>query len=153
MRDLDGEDVDINKQQTAAVTDKHQQHHNRMQAKTVSSQDTNPTTISETIPLISPGNHIAPLWHRRLGHISRTAMERLVEEEKVLGLPALNIDTMYDRPCYECLAGRHIASPHHPGLNPPTVPLQLINIDITGPHVQSITHTPYSLNAIDYTSN
>ena len=43
--------------------------------------------------------------------------------------------------------------PHVKNLNPPTQPLQLLCVDITGKHVPSQSKTPYALNAIDYVSN
>jgi hypothetical protein len=100
--------------------------------------------------VVSP---ISQLWHRRLGHVSKTSLERIVHTQGVLGLPVFNTDALYKEPCYECLAGRQHAQPHHLSLNPPTIPLQLIHIDITGPHIASIIHTPYSLNAIDSYTN
>jgi hypothetical protein len=107
-------------------------------------------TATQTAP---PIPHMEHLWHRRMGHISRTGFERILKSDAVTGLPHLVTEDMYPAPCYECLAGRHIALPHHPSENPPTIPLQRIHVDITGPHVASVTHTPYSLNAVDYYTN
>jgi hypothetical protein len=102
---------------------------------------------------VSIPSSISRLWHRRLGHVSKSSLERIMHTQGVLGLPEFNTDDLYNEPCYECLAGRHHAQHHYPSSSPPTIPLQRINIDITGPHVASIIHTPYSLNAIDSYTN
>ena len=118
-----------------------------------------PTIVEPIVPSGSPqdsglgGSSPARLWHRRLGHISHTAIQRILHNNAVTGIPIIKHSKVYNRPCPGCLHGRHAAIPHLPNPDPPTIPLQLIQIDITGKHIPSQCNTPYALNAIDYASN
>ena len=59
---------------------------------------------TNTITHIQPSLHIEHLWHRRMGHISKTVLTRIIESGGVTGLPNIDILSMYNAPCYECLA-------------------------------------------------
>lgn len=69
----------------------------------------------------------AYLWHRRLAHISKERLQRLVKENLLPALDFSDLDT-----CIECVKGK-LTKSRNKESNRSTEPLQLIHTDICGP--------------------
>jgi len=68
------------------------------------------------------------LWHRRLGHISRPWIERLIKEGILHDLDFSDFDT-----CVNCVKGKVTAKVRNTGANRSDNVLELINTGICGP--------------------
>jgi len=68
------------------------------------------------------------LWHRRLGHISRPRIERLINKGILHDLNFSNFDT-----CVDCVKGKLTAKVRNIGANRNDNVLELIHTDICGP--------------------
>ena len=68
------------------------------------------------------------LWHRRLGHISRERLERMVKEGILVDLDFSDFDK-----CVDCIKGKFPAKTRAKGANRCDEILQLIHTDICGP--------------------
>jgi len=68
------------------------------------------------------------LWHRRLGHISRPQIERLIKEGILHDLDFSDFDT-----CVDCVKGKLTAKVRNTGANMRDNVLELIHTDIYGP--------------------
>src|SRR3954469_17685208 len=71
--------------------------------------------------------HSAKLWHRRLGHVSKFRMERLVSEEILQSLDFSEFDV-----CVGCIKGKQTKQ-RRLGTNRSLDVLELIHTDICGP--------------------
>ena len=67
------------------------------------------------------------LWHKRLGHISKQRIQRLVSDEILDSL-----DMTYFQVCIECIKGKQIEKRKF-GANRCTDVLELVHTDICGP--------------------
>ena len=79
------------------------------------------------------------LWHKRLGHISRQIMERLIKDEILLDLDFSNFDTYVD-----CIKGKPIAKVRNAKVDRSIELLGVIHIDICGPF------TPLTIGGYKY---
>jgi len=68
------------------------------------------------------------LWHRRLGHISRPRIERLIKEGILHDLDSFDFDT-----CVDCVKGKLTTKVRNTGANKSDNVLELIHTDICGP--------------------
>jgi len=68
------------------------------------------------------------LWHKRLGHISRPRIERLIKEGILHDLDFSNFDT-----CVDCVKGKLTAKMRNTGANRSDNVLELIHTNICGP--------------------
>ena len=79
------------------------------------------------------------LWHKRLGHISRERMERLIKENILHDLDFSDFET-----CIDCVKGKLTAGARKDKANRSEGILQLIQTDICGPI------TPVALGGFRY---
>ncbi|GKD18351.1 putative ribonuclease H-like domain-containing protein, partial [Tanacetum coccineum] len=88
-------------------------------------------------------------WHRRLGHINFTNINKLVKDNIVRGLPTKRFEN--DQTCVAYLKGKqHRASCKSKFLNPITKPLFMLHMDLFGPtFVSSLMHKKYCLVVTD----
>ena len=68
------------------------------------------------------------LWHKRLGHISRQRIERLIKDEILSGLNFSDFDT-----CGDCIKGKLTAKVRNANVDKSTELLRVIHINICGP--------------------
>nr|GEW72510.1 hypothetical protein [Tanacetum cinerariifolium] len=89
------------------------------------------------------------LWHRRLGHLNFTIINRLVRHNLVRGLPSKCLDN--DHTCAACLKGKqHKASCKTKLVNSVTKPLHTLHMDLFCPtSVSSLNHKWYCLVVTD----
>ncbi|RVX05968.1 Retrovirus-related Pol polyprotein from transposon TNT 1-94 [Vitis vinifera] len=73
-------------------------------------------------------DNLASLWHKRLGHISKSRVERLVSDGILDSLDFSDFDI-----CVECIKGKHTKTKKL-GANRATDVLELIQADICGPY-------------------
>ncbi|KAH0710848.1 hypothetical protein KY284_012275 [Solanum tuberosum] len=72
------------------------------------------------------------LWHRRLGHISTSLLNKLVARDLVRGLPRLKFSN--DKVCDACAKGKQTRSSFKAKKGVSTTrPLELLHMDICGP--------------------
>ena len=84
------------------------------------------------------------LWHKRLGHISRSRMQDLIRQKI---LPELNFD--YFETCIDCLKGKMTNSRNFQSKRSQCI-LELIHTDICGPFpVKTICDSKYFITFID----
>nr|GEX08624.1 hypothetical protein [Tanacetum cinerariifolium] len=85
------------------------------------------------------------LWHRRLGHLNRKTMNKLVRHNLVRGLPSKCFEN--DHTCVACLKGnQHKASCKTKLVNSVTKPFHTLHMDLFGPtSVCSLNHKWYCL--------
>jgi transposase InsO family protein len=89
------------------------------------------------------------LWHRRLPHVGKKNLHKLLKGEHLLGL----IDVCFekDRPCAACHAGKQVGSTHHSkNVITTSRPLELLHMDLFGPVAYlSIGGSKYGLVIVD----
>ena len=86
----------------------------------------------------------ASLWHRRLGHISKSRLERLVSDGILDELDFMDLDT-----CVECIKGKQTKQKRLGALRSTHV-LELIHTDICGPfHMANRNGQRYFISFID----
>ena len=84
------------------------------------------------------------LWHKRLGHISREMMERLIKNEIMTSL-----DFSYFISCVECIKGKY-TKVKKKGASRATELLECIHSDIWGPYsIPTINGHKYFISFID----
>ncbi|GJS43532.1 putative ribonuclease H-like domain-containing protein [Tanacetum coccineum] len=77
------------------------------------------------------------LWHRRLGHVSFKAINKLVKDNLVRGLPSKHFEN--NQTCVACLKGKqHKASSKSKIQNSITQPLLMLHMNLFGPTFMSI---------------
>ena len=111
-----------------------------------------PCAESDTPPialLSTSGAADAATWHRRLGHIGDSGLQRLVSRKLVDGLdikgPA-SCSTL----CLDCVYGKHARRPFTQWIKPETEPLERVYIDLWGPaQVDSIGGHRYYMSVDD----
>jgi transposase InsO family protein len=100
------------------------------------------------VPSDQPGISDSLLWHRRLGHISKTTL--CYTYPAVQGLPALDmLQHTYERPCGECLDGRFVMGSHNKLHEKPACPCDLLYADVMGPFTKGIEGSVYALSVVD----
>ncbi|KAF7823655.1 Retrovirus-related Pol polyprotein from transposon TNT 1-94 [Senna tora] len=72
--------------------------------------------------------HSSMLWHRRLGHISRDRLERMVKQDTFHDLDFSDFDS-----CVDCIKGKFSARARSKGASRSESILDLIHTDISGP--------------------
>ncbi|GJT39402.1 putative ribonuclease H-like domain-containing protein [Tanacetum coccineum] len=89
------------------------------------------------------------LWHRRLGHLNFKAMNKLVRNNLVKGLPSKSFENNHT--CVACLKGKqHRACCKTKLVNSVTKPLHTLHMDLFGPtSVSSLNHKWYCLVVTD----
>lgn len=90
---------------------------------------------------------LASIWHRRLGHINKDYMRRLMKEKMVTGIGSVSLDISCDA-CQTCKLSRR---PHESvKYKQSNDILELLHMDICGPMpVQSIGGSRYILLIVD----
>ena len=83
------------------------------------------------------------LWHKRLGHISRERVERLIKNDI---LPSLDFEDM--EICVDCIRGK-LSKAKNKGASRSSDLLEIVHIDISGPYSTTICGSRYFLTFID----
>lgn len=74
------------------------------------------------------------LWHRRLGHIGKSGMEKLLKKDMVDGIDMKKQSINQGKICEPCLKGKHSRNPFETlDLPRSSRPLELIHSDVCGP--------------------
>jgi len=78
----------------------------------------------------------ADLWHQRLGHVSMTALQQLVRDNKIAGIkiPVQEFRLSLAHPCEVCIMSKHNRAPHLKVLPKPVDPDTTASTDICGPY-------------------
>jgi transposase InsO family protein len=80
-----------------------------------------------------PVDQLRMLYHRRLAHLSPQALDRMIRDGMVEGLPAqLQPTGAFPEVCEECIAGKGVKSPFRASRRPPTKPLEVVHLDTAG---------------------
>jgi hypothetical protein len=89
------------------------------------------------------------LWHRRLAHVGRKNLHKLIKGDHVLVLTDVCFEK--DRPCAACQAGKQVGSTHHSkNVMTTSRPLELLHMDLFGPVAYlSIGGSKYGLVIVD----
>lgn len=92
-------------------------------------------------------------WHRRLGHLSRSGMRRLLDMSEGIPLSKAEIAAKERAgvPCGDCMAGRQSRDSRPLSTKPKaTAPMERLHVDLMGPmSEESLDGTFYSLTVID----
>ena len=83
------------------------------------------------------------LWHKRLGHISRERVERLIKNDI---LPSLDFEDM--EICVDCIRGK-LSKAKNKGASRSSDLLEIVHTDISGPYSTTICGSRYFLTFID----
>ena len=83
------------------------------------------------------------LWHKRLGHISKERVERLIKNDI---LSSLDFEDM--KICVDCIRGK-LSKAKNKGDSRSSDLLEIVHIDISGPYSTSICGSRYFLTFID----
>ena len=87
----------------------------------------------------------AYLWHKRLGHISKERIERLVKNEILPNLDFTDLGI-----CVDCIKGKHANHTNKKRATRSIQLLEVIHTDISGPHdVPSFDGEKYFITFID----
>ena len=105
-------------------------HKNVYKVKTVDSKEDN-------LKCLSAVSDCSMLWHKRMGHISMTTINKLISKDLVRGLPTKSFKD--NQVCGTCIQGKQVRSSFKPKLTVSTTkPLELLHMDLCGPmRVQS----------------
>jgi transposase InsO family protein len=89
------------------------------------------------------------LWHRRLAHVGKKNLRKLLKGEHVLGL--INVCFEKDKSCVDCQAGNQVGSSHHPkNIMTTSRLLELLRMNLFGPIAYlSIGGSKYGLLIVD----
>jgi hypothetical protein len=91
----------------------------------------------------------AATWHRRLGHIGDSGLQRLVSKGFVDGLKVKG-PVMCLSLCLDCIYGKHARQPFVQWIEPESKPLERVYIDLWGPaQVDSIGGHRYYMSIDD----
>lgn len=91
----------------------------------------------------------AAVWHRRLGHIGDSGLQRLVSKKLVDGLD-VNGPITSPTLCVDCIYGKHAQQPFTQWIEPEKAPLECVYIDLWGPaQVDSIGGHRYYMSVDD----
>ncbi|XP_069149659.1 uncharacterized protein [Solanum lycopersicum] len=99
--------------------------------------------------LTTKKNENADLWHRRLGHVSSSLLNKLISKDLVRGLPKLKFAE--NKICEACVKGKQIRSSFKPKKQVTSSrTLELLHMDLCGPlKVQSRNGKKYILVIVD----
>jgi hypothetical protein len=79
---------------------------------------------------MSAGDRLRLEYHERLGHLNAHALDRLITEDLVEGLPdELSATGNYAETCEVCIMGKGTRLPYSPQQKPATRPLQRLHMD------------------------
>ena len=107
-------------------------------------QGTPPTALLSTTGIVD-----AATWHRRLGHIGDSGLQRLVSKGLVDGLNVKGPVTCSSL-CLDCIYGKHARQPFAQWIEPESKPLERVYIDLWGPaQVDSIGGHHYYMSIDD----
>ncbi|XP_069154328.1 sporulation-specific protein 15-like [Solanum lycopersicum] len=107
------------------------------------------TSHGDDLTCLSSQNENADLWHRRLGHVSSSLLNKLISKDLVRGLPKLEFAE--NKICEACVKGKQIRSSFKPKkqVNSSRT-LELLHMDLCGPlKVQSRNDKKYILVIVD----
>ena len=100
-------------------------HKNVYKVKTVDSKE-------GTLKCLSAVSDCSMLWHKRMGHISMTTINKLISKDLVRGLPTKSFKD--NQVCGTCIQGKQVRSSFKPKLTVSTTkPLELLHMDLCGP--------------------
>nr|XP_025883705.1 uncharacterized protein LOC112940164 [Solanum lycopersicum] len=103
----------------------------------------------DDLTCLSAQNENVDLWHRRLGHVSSSLLNKLISKDLVRGLPKMKFAE--NKICEACVKGKQIRSSFKPK-NQVTSSrtLELLHMDLCGPlKVQSRNGKKYILVIVD----
>ena len=92
-------------------------------------------------PLIREKSRL--LWHKRLGHISKERIDRLIKAEILPSLEHDDLDT-----CIDCVRGK-LTKTRKKGANHSQNLLEIIHTDISGPYPTTLCGNRYFITFID----
>lgn len=72
------------------------------------------------------------LWHRRLAHIGKDRLDRLIKEDMAIGVTVKD-NTPLSHICEPCIAGKQHRDPFPRSTSTTSAPLELIVLDLKGP--------------------
>ena len=102
------------------------------------------TSHGDDLTCLSAQNENADLWHRRLGHVSSSLLNKLISKDLVRGLPKLKFAE--NKICEACVKGKQIRS----SFKPKKQVTELLHMDLCGPlKVQSRNGKKYILVIVD----
>nr|XP_010322045.1 uncharacterized protein LOC101268110 [Solanum lycopersicum] len=100
-------------------------HKNAYKAKIVDSKE-------GTLKCLSAVSDCSILWHKRMGHISMTTINKLISKDLVRGLPTKSFKD--NQVCGTCIQGKQVRSSFKLKLTVSTTkPLELLHMDLCGP--------------------
>ncbi|XP_069143303.1 uncharacterized protein [Solanum lycopersicum] len=107
------------------------------------------TSHGDDLTCLSAQNENANLWHRRLGHVSSSLLNKLISKDLVRGLPKLKFAE--NKICEACVKGKQIRSSFKPKKQVTSSrTLELLHMDLCGPlKVQSRNGKKHILVIID----
>ena len=107
------------------------------------------TSHGDDLTCLSAQNENADLWHRRLGHVSSSLLNKLISKDLVRGLPKLKFAE--NKICEACVKGKQIRSSFKPKRQiTSSRTLELLHMDLCGPlKVQSRNGKKYILVIVD----
>ena len=108
--------------------------------------------VGDSLSCLSAQTDDANLWHRRLGHVSTSLLNKLVVGDLVCGLPKIKFSN--DKVCDACAKGKQTRSSFKAkkGVSI-TRPLELLHMNLCGPfRIQSRGGKKYILVIVDYFS-
>lgn len=96
---------------------------------------------------------LTTLWHKRLGHINKTSLTKMVQKNMVSGLPltAADISEDFQNNCEGCIAGKQTKLPFKSNMKGTTSKsLEIVHSDICGPiSPKTYNNKRYLLTFID----
>ena len=91
----------------------------------------------------------AAVWHRRLGHIGDSGLQRLVSRKLIDGLDVKG-PIAHPTLCVDCIYGKHARRPFTQWIDPEKAPLKCVYINLWGPaQVDSIGGHRYYMSVDD----
>ena len=90
------------------------------------------TSHGDDLTCLSAQNENADLWHRRLGHVISSLLNKLISKDLVRGLPKLKFAE--NKICEVCVKGKQIRSSFKPKKQVTSSrTLELLHMDLCGP--------------------
>ena len=90
------------------------------------------TSHGYNLTCLSSQNENVDLWHRRLGHVSSSLLNKLISKDLVLGLPKLKF--WESKICEACVKGKQIRSSFKSKKQVTSSRvLELLHMDLCGP--------------------
>jgi hypothetical protein len=100
---------------------------------------------------LSKGDSLRKLDHERLGHLNPHALDRLIREGMVEGLPSdMPATGQYAEPCESCIMGKGTRLPFKPSQKAATRPLERVHVDTaTMKSIPGVRGEQYSVTVLD----